>query len=652
VRYDDFLLKLYKSNTTETRYQAQVLVPDSADGGRFDLPLTGDDLDCLREQSDALRKYAAYGPTFRFGPDHTSIDELVKSITIRLYKSLPVSLQGSLRESLQRALERERGLRIGIMIDPSASELAELPWEMLRDPEWSAGYLAQTSVASIVRVVGTSLPVAARVGALPPIRANNGRKFTFGLPLQAQRPRSVLIALVGATEELRVAGAFKEAQLIKDSMPSVTPVDILDPPTTLSKLEAKLKSHPYQVLHIITHGYIDKSMDLAYLIFDAPGTQGGPEEVVGERLRRVLHSQPALELLVLSACRSAAPILERAGNREQSRPEARRSFLTNSLSAQITSGVAMSVVGMQIDIVAPEDAWDEDAACSWAGAFYTELEQENGVEYALAAARRALTIDKDPILWAAPVLSVPLYWVEPPLPLYAHLDHWLYQRVAAIMEENGQVLMEGVLIAGLLLISGFSMAGLLTPTTDATDASGMFRVAWSLFITLAILPAVISGTVMVLAARQQPALRALSGRNALAVLRTGYAGAGLGIFTVLGVVGMAALVLHFVAAAHPILSSVLAGLLQLIAVGGVVLQGMVFAGRYVRVGRSVVDEPQIYDLGLLISISPLILGLGLAVTLPTWYPWLLAEPTILLFMGATLVGCALWVLRSPPAPRS
>lgn len=651
MQYDDFLLRLYKSNTSETRYQAQVLVPDSADGGPFGLPLTDDELDCLRDQSDALQKYAAYGATFRFGLDHTLIDDLVKSITIGLYKSLPVSLQGSIRVSLQRALERARGLRIGIMIEPSASELAELPWEMLWDPEWSAGYLAQTSAASIVRLVGTSLPTAARVGALPPIRANNGRKFTFGLPRQAQRPRSVLIALVGAREELRVAGAFEEAQLINESMPPDTLVDILEPPTTLSKLEAKLNAHPYQVLHIITHGYVDNSMALAYLMFDAPGTQGDPEEVVGARLLRVLRSQPTLELIVLSACRSAAPILERAGNIEQSGPETRGSFLTNNLSAQIASGAAVPVVAMQFDIVAPEDAWAEDAARSWAGAFYTELGRENGVEYALAVARRALTIDKDPILWAAPVLSVPLYWSEPPPLLYERLDHYLYQRVAAIMEENGQVLVEGVLITGLLLISGFAMAGLLTPTTDATDAGGMFRVAWSLFVTLAILPVVISGAVMVLAARQQPALRALRGRNALAVLRTGYAGAGLGIFSVLGVVGMAALVLHFVAPAHPILGGALAGLLRIIAVGGVVLQGMVFAGRYVRVGRSVADEPQIYDLGLLISISPLILGLVLALTLPIWYPWLLAEPTILLIMGATLLGCALWVLRLPPAPR-
>jgi hypothetical protein len=460
----------------------------------------------------------------------------------------------------------------------------------------------------------------------------------------------VLIALMGVRDDLRVEGAFEEAELIKRSMPSDTLVHILEPPTTLSRLEAKLNARPYQVLHIITHGYVDNSLALAYLMFDAPGPKGNPDEVVGARLLRILHSQAALELIVLSACRSAAPVPQRVGSIEPSASESGGSVLTNSLSAQVAAGSGVPVLAMQFDIVAPEDAWAGDEARSWAGAFYTELGRENGVEYALSAARRALTIDKDPVLWAAPVLFVPFYRPEPPAPLTERLDHLLYQRAAAMMEENGQVLMEAVLIVGLLLISGFVMGGLLTPATDVTDAAGLFRIAWSLFSTLAILPAVIGGTVIVLAARQERALRVLRGRNALAVLRTAYAGAGLGIFTVLGVVGMVALVLHYVAPAQPILGGALAGLLQLTAVGGVVLQGMVFAGRYVRVGRSVADEPQTYELGPLISISPLILGLGLAVTLPTWYPWLLTEPTILLVMGATLLCCALWVLRQPAAP--
>ena len=44
MQYDNFLLRFYRTSTSPSRYQAQVLVPDSADGGRFDLPLTDAEL--------------------------------------------------------------------------------------------------------------------------------------------------------------------------------------------------------------------------------------------------------------------------------------------------------------------------------------------------------------------------------------------------------------------------------------------------------------------------------------------------------------------------------------------------------------------------------------------------------------------------------
>ena len=572
MQYDDFFLRLYKSNAHPARYQAQVLVPDSADGGRFDLPLTANDLNCLRDQANALRKYAEYGPTLRYGLNHTLIDDLVRSITDNLHNSLPAPLRDSIRISLQRALESGRGLRIGILIEPSAAELAALPWEMLRDPVWSTPYLAQTSAVSILRLENTSLPIPPRIGAQEPTRDNNGRKFSFGIPLQPQRPKRVLIALIGASKELMVAGAYKEAQLIEESLPPDTIVDIIGPPTTLSILQAKLNSQPYQLFHIITHGHVDHAMSLAYLLFDAPGSPGTPDEVVGARLRNVLHNQPALELIVLSACRSAAPARESTRTTKRSRSGKERPFHATSLSAQIVSGLAIPAIAMQFDIVAPEDAWADDKTHSWAGAFYTQLGREKGIEYALVAARQALTLDNDPVLWAAPVVFVPFYWETPPAPIFQRLDHYLYQRLAALMEGNGQVLLEVVLIAGLLLIAGFVMSGLLTPPADVSDSGGIFGMAYSLFSTLVILPAVISGSVIVLAARHQPLLRILRGRDAFAVLRTAYAGAGLGMFIALGVVGMLALVLRYVTSANVLLRDLLTPFLQLISIVGVVLQ--------------------------------------------------------------------------------
>src|SRR5579859_5595071 len=451
MQYDNFLLKLYRSSADDPRYQAQVLVPDTADGGRFDLPLTSAQLIELRDQSGSLRGYARSGTTFRRGLGYVPAHETVEQVTRQLQANLPPPLQRAIRESLAAALQRGRGLRLGVLVDPTAAELAELPWEMLWDPDWSGSYLAQSPYAPIVRLAATSFPPSYwQDGGGMAIRSNNGDRFVLGVPPLPAAPRSVLVALVGAAQELQVAGALEEAESIAQTLVPQTAVKVLQPPVTLGALEAALRDHPYQVLHVITHGQADNNLALAYLLFDPPSvpvrtSSGDPDKVIGARLLSLLQGQPELELIVFSSCRSAAAVPPRslAGPLPNTPPTAGGAFLANSLGGQVATGTGVPVVAMQFDILAPAEVGAGDPTRSWARAFYQELGHGEGAEAAVTAARRVLKVDKDPVLWAAPTLFVPLYWTMPPLPLYERLDRRIYRGLAAAMEDNGQVLLEG-----------------------------------------------------------------------------------------------------------------------------------------------------------------------------------------------------------------
>jgi hypothetical protein len=660
MQYENFLLKLYKDPAPDGRYQAQVLVPPTADGGRFVLPLTPADLAELREQSAAVMGYAEFAAPYRQGLGYANLHSAVQHLAAQLAAQLPADLRGAIRASLTAALERGRGLRLGWLIDPSAAALASLPWELYWDPEWSGGYLAPAPASPIVRLVPTSFPPPHWPAAGPPatLRSINGPRFTLAVPLTPAPPRRVLVALVGAEAGLQVAGAFAEAAAIKRALHPQTHVTILDPPLTLADLEAALRARPYQVLHLITHGHADTSSALAHLLFDPPtgpddAAPREPDPVISARLLGVLQGRPGLELIVFSACRAGAALQPRgpaAALLTMPSVAGAGAFLTPSLGGQIAGGTGIPVVAMQFDLLAPAELLADDPTRSWAGAFYGALARGAGVDGAVAAARRVLKADRDPLLWVAPALFVPLYWVAPPPPLYERLDRRLYGVLAAANEGQGQGLDEGVLIAGLLVVAGLAMAGLLTPPADPGDRVGVFHVALALFLTVAVLPAALGGSVVVLAARRRPAWRAWRGRAAGMALLTAYAGAGAGVLT--GVLGLSvlALVVAVAGQTHPLLAAVLGLLLQIATVSGSVALGLVYAGRAVRVGRSVAGEDEIYPVHPVVGWSPLLLGTLLALSLPLWYDWLRAGPALLAGIAAVAVAGALWRLRRPLDP--
>ena len=667
VEYDEFLIKLYHSpalhNTgTLERYQAQVIYPPSADSGRAPLCLlTPTQLRWLLDQSAALRVYAGADPVRWRGVGHVTRDEAVRSVTHQLRNSLPTELHAGLHAALAAALERGRGLRIGFLIDPAAEDLAGLPWEMLWDTAWPGGYLAQSPFTPIVRILETTTPPPRwRAGDHRALRGNNGQRFVLGWPRTPPALREVLVVIVGADAAIRVAGAEQEGHHIQQAVEGAaySRVTVLGPPTSLADLHTALAARPYQAIHFIAHGGVHTSPDLAYLLFDradvnsAPAVPADPTElVVGARLLALLQGQPALELLVFSVCRSADPVVD---DPPATRPLTNgvapgvSRLLTASLGPQIAAASGLAVVAMQFDILAPR--WSgADPERSWAYHFYTQLSSGAGLEAALAAARKTLTVDNDPVLWAAPVLYIPLYWPRRPAPLYQRLDEPVYRAVAALMEDNGDMLQEGLLLGGLFLAAALLWQGLLVLPLTGAAGSALGAAARAVLGGIVVLPMLLAGSALVLEARHRPFLGDLRGRAALALALIAYGGAGLGVVTALTATSGVALLLSYLNLHHPLLRLGVGGLLLVASVG----VGLSWAGRFLRVYKSVSDLPRLRGNDWWVGLAPLPVGLAAVLFLPLAYEWFADPARGLSVLAVAFIVFSLWHLRrKPPTPSS
>jgi hypothetical protein len=663
VEYDEFLIRLYHAPAlhdtgTLDRYQAQVLYPPSADSGRAPVCLTSSQLRWLLDQSAALRAYAGADPLRWRGVGHVTRDEAVRGVAHQLRNSLPAEVYASLHAALSAALEHGRGLRIGLLIDPEAEDLAGLPWEMLWDVAWPGGYLAQSPFTPVVRLLETTTPPPRwRTGDRRALRSNNGHRLVLGWPRTPPALQDVLVVIVGADATTRVAGAEQEAQHIQQALEGAAHrhVTVLGPPTSLAALHTALAARPYQAIHFIAHGGVHTSPDLAYLLFDRAAAQTDPtvatdptEPVVGARLLALLQGQPALELLVFSVCRSADPLVDDPpATRPLTNgvtPGASR-LLTASLGPQIAAASGLAVIAMQFDILAPIWAGIEPER-SWAYHFYAQLGNGAGLEAALAAARKALTVDNDPVLWAAPVLYVPLYWPRPPAPLYQRLDERVYRAVAASMEDNGDLLQEGLLFVGLFLAAALLWHGLLALPLAGATASALLAAASAVLGGIIVLPLLLAGSALVLEARHRPFLGELRGRAALALALTAYGGAGLGVVLALTASSGLALLLHYLGLHHPLLRLGVSGLL----IAGSVGVGVSWAGRFLRVYKSVSDLPRLQGNDWWVGLAPLPVGFAAAVFLPLVYEWLGDPARGLAVLAVGFILFSLWHLRRPPPP--
>ena len=203
-----------------------------------------------------------------------------------LYRALFSGRVGALwGRSLGLVAGRGLRLQLRLRLDPGAPDSAflhSLPWELLYAPD-TRDYLALSRSTPVVRYLEVPRP-------LP--RA--------GLPRELR-----VLAVVSRPAGLSSLDLAQERRAIEKAWGALPAAEVvfLDQPRLGAIREALLGS-PFQVLHFMGHGRLDRPSGRGQLFFEASG--GGPAPVTGEELATQLKDLPELRLVFLNACETAA----------------------------------------------------------------------------------------------------------------------------------------------------------------------------------------------------------------------------------------------------------------------------------------------------------------------------------------------------------
>jgi hypothetical protein len=286
-------------------------------------------------------------------------EPLVQSLGRMLFEEL---LQGdALRvyyESLAHAQAQGDGLRIKLNI--LAPELALIPWELLFDPR-AGEFLALARQTPVIRYLELSQPMRS-LSVTPPIQvlgvAINVSEFDT-LDLQAERMR-----LEKALAPLQ--GRIQLTWLQGQSWPAL--------------LQA-MRSHPWHVLHYVGHGGFDPATGEGLVLF--ADEQGNAQPFTAGQFARMVADCQTLRLVTLNVCDGA-------------RASARDNFA--STAATLLRRGVPAVVAMQSPI-------SDQAALSFAQAFYSAIADGMPVDSAVSEARKALSFAPvNNLEWMVPVL--------------------------------------------------------------------------------------------------------------------------------------------------------------------------------------------------------------------------------------------------------
>ena len=267
--------------------------------------------------------------------------------------------------SLGQAQGRQLGLRIKLHInpnDPDLASLASLPWELMYRAE-TRDYLCLSRGTPLVRYLEVQRPFAL-LPLAPPLRILVAVSSPAGVPpLDLNNERKSIEASWG-------------------NRPDVD-VDFLDGLTS-RRLNDRLASREYHVLHFMGHGDFDPERGTGVLLLEDEA--GRPSPIDGATLGMLLRDVPAMRLVLLNACNTA-----RLGGGPGRDPFA------GVASALVMAGVP-AVVAMQFPI-------SDRAAVEFSSAFYPRLVEGFPADAAVAEARKAIRMaDPESWEWATPVL--------------------------------------------------------------------------------------------------------------------------------------------------------------------------------------------------------------------------------------------------------
>jgi hypothetical protein len=279
----------------------------------------------------------------------------------RLYASaFGGEIGGLLRACLNDAYQGDTKLRVRLRLT-DVPELADLPWEYLYNPALNRFFALDDDTTIVrylemperVRPVGVQLPLRVLVLISDP---NDYAKLDV---------EQEWINLHEALADLIQEGAVT-LHLLKDA--------------TLSSLQQELQRNQFHIFHFIGHGGFDRQNQEGVLILKDEYGKG--RMVSGQQLGWLLHNHRTLSLTIINACEGAK------GDHNDAFAGTAQSLVQQGIPA---------VVAMQFEIT-------DDAAKTFARAFYTGIASAKPLEIALTETRLAMFSMGHGLEWGTPVL--------------------------------------------------------------------------------------------------------------------------------------------------------------------------------------------------------------------------------------------------------
>jgi hypothetical protein len=208
----------------------------------------------------------------RFDTDETSLTSIGQTLFDALF-------QGGIRDvysSCMRDIDVDRGMRIRMNIDASASRAAELPWEFLYDSERGPLALLHTPVVRYLQ------------------QRDRLQSMAASLPLRVLLTAAQTGAPIDVEQELEAAAAGLAHLGDK--------VDLtIEPHLTVDKFQQLLRQS-FHIWHFVGHGGFARDGVTGQLYFEAPN---GDTHAISALQLGIMLNRSSLRLVVLNACSSA-----------------------------------------------------------------------------------------------------------------------------------------------------------------------------------------------------------------------------------------------------------------------------------------------------------------------------------------------------------
>lgn len=261
--------------------------------------------------------------------------------------------------SLDRA--NNDGLRLRLSVE-RAGLLADLPWELLRDP--LRDFLALSRSTPIVRYTR-------QLSIRPPV--------TVALPLR-------VLVMIAAPSDHPALDVEDEWQRLQEATAGLQQRGLIElerlDTATLIALQRRLRAEVYHVFHYIGHSDFDPRTQTGVLVLEDETDNSRSRLIDGVALSRELSEESTIRLVLLNSCQSA--------RRAERDPFA---------------GIASSIVAREIPaVVAMQFPISDRAAKVFSEEFYRAISENLPIDSAISEARRAIANRIGNAEWVTPAL--------------------------------------------------------------------------------------------------------------------------------------------------------------------------------------------------------------------------------------------------------